>query len=144
MKIFRVLLILGLILTALSCKKPTELLQLDDPTFSPASGTVNAGQPVSISCTEYGATIHYTKDGTEPDSTSTIYTTPLIIDYTFMDGQTTRTIKAKAYKTGFDPSNVSSSTYTINYYQTVSTPIFSPLSGAIPITQNINILCGTV
>lgn len=77
------------------------------PIFTPAAGEYWDSVVVSISCTSVGATIHYTADGSTPDSNSPVYTTPLLIN------QTT-TLKAIACQEGKTDSNVSTAVYTIN------------------------------
>lgn len=77
------------------------------PTFSPEGGTYTETQSVSISCATDGATLRYTLDGTDPTENSATYSTPLDINET-------TTVKAKAWKDGFDPSEVASAMYTIN------------------------------
>ncbi|ADL50748.1 chitobiase/beta-hexosaminidase C-terminal domain-containing protein [Clostridium cellulovorans] len=78
------------------------------PTFSVGTGTYTSVQTLNISCGTPGATIVYTIDGTEPTSTSEVYTSPISIGGT-------KTIKAKAIKTGIPDSNTVSSTYTMNF-----------------------------
>ncbi|MBR1727249.1 MAG: chitobiase/beta-hexosaminidase C-terminal domain-containing protein [Muribaculaceae bacterium] len=63
------------------------------PTFSPEGGTYTSAQNVSIDCTTSGATIHYTTDGSDPTSSSDVYSTPIAIS-------TTTTLKAIAIKDG--------------------------------------------
>ena len=75
------------------------------PTFSPAAGTYFDAQNVSISCTTEGATIRYTLDETDPTESSAVYSTPISVN-------TTTTIKAKAFKSGYTASNVATATYT--------------------------------
>ena len=75
------------------------------PTFNPAGGTYYEPQSVTINCATQGATICYTTDGTEPDANSAQFSVPLTISET-------TTIKAKAFKSGYTPSNVASATYT--------------------------------
>jgi len=75
------------------------------PTFSPAGGTYFEAQNVSINCTTEGATIRYTLDETEPTESSAVYNTPISVN-------TTTTIKAKAFKSGYTASNVATATYT--------------------------------
>lgn len=78
----------------------------DAPTFSPAGGLVTTpSTSVSLSCTTPGASIYYTLDGSTPNNTSTLYSSPITLT------QTT-TIKAIAYATGYTASPVVSSTYT--------------------------------
>ncbi len=79
------------------------------PAFSPASGTYTSAQRVSISTPTTGATIYYTLDGSDPATSSTraIYTSAILVS-------STKTIKAKAFKTGMNPSVTVSATYTIN------------------------------
>ncbi|MDY0076981.1 MAG: DUF5689 domain-containing protein [Bacteroidales bacterium] len=79
--------------------------QAATPTFTPGTGTYFTAQDVVIESATPGATIYYTTNGDEPDNTSTEYSTAVNIS-------TTTTLKAIAYATGFDPSNVGSATYT--------------------------------
>ena len=82
-------------------------IQCAAPTFSPAAGTYNAVQSVTISTATSGATISYTTDGTTPSETSgTIYTTPVAIS------QNT-TLQAIAYGGGMADSPLASGMYTI-------------------------------
>ena len=84
----------------------TELAHVASPTFTPATGSYIQGQLVSIACTEPGATIYYTLDGTEPTIESTVYTGPFTVS-------TTTTVKALAVKEGMNNSDVVTATYTI-------------------------------
>lgn len=77
------------------------------PTFSPAEGTFDEAQSVSISCATDGATIYYTTDGTEPTTSSTVYGDPINVSEN-------TTIKAIAVKNGMNKSEVASATYVIN------------------------------
>lgn len=77
-----------------------------EPTFSPPSGIYNSTQYVSLYTTTPGATIHYTTDGREPNEYCTEYTQPIEVSHT-------ATIKARAYRSGWTPSDIVSSTYTI-------------------------------
>lgn len=76
------------------------------PTFSPAGGTYSTTQNVSISTTTPNATIRYTTNGSEPTSTSTVYSSPISVS-------STTTIKAKGFRDGWTPSATASATYTI-------------------------------
>lgn len=147
MKILRFLVVLPLILLVFSCsEKTTELIQLDDPIFNPASGTYFPGQVITITCPEYGATIRYTVDGSDPTDQSTVYdpNSPLTVNNFFPAGETTATLKARAYKEGFDPSNTVEAIYTVEFFNTVGTPHFSPLSGDIQTSNDIYIICSTL
>lgn len=74
------------------------------PTFSPSEGYFTENQTVTITDNEGGATIYYTTDGTEPTSSSTLYTAPITIS-------TPTTLKAIACKDG-----KSSAVTTAEYY----------------------------
>ena len=89
------------------------------PTFSPAGGTYTSPPSVSISTATPSAEIRYTTDGTEPSLSSALYTAPLSVP-------TTTTLKAKAWRPGFTPSQTASATYTL----VVTPPTFSPPAGA--------------
>ena len=74
--------------------------------FDPDGGTYTGTQTVTISCATPGVTIRYTTDGSDPTETSTEYTEPVTVDHSL-------TLKAKAWKTDWFPSNVKSADYVI-------------------------------
>ena len=76
------------------------------PTFSPAAGSYNTAQNVTISTTTDGATIYYTTDGTDPTLNSTVYSSAIAVSET-------KTLKAMAVKAGMNNSAVATATYTI-------------------------------
>lgn len=79
--------------------------KLAAPSFSVAEGTYYATQTVSLSAAD-GSTIYYTTNGSEPTSSSSVYSAPLSIS-------TTTTVKAFAVKADCVDSAVASATYTI-------------------------------
>ncbi len=83
------------------------------PTFNPESGVYYEPQNVTIGCETEGATIHYTTDGTTPTEESPVYNSPLSINVT-------TTVKAKAWKTGYQPSPVATATYSITNLITIA------------------------
>ncbi|MHB9134697.1 MAG: chitobiase/beta-hexosaminidase C-terminal domain-containing protein, partial [Armatimonadota bacterium] len=83
------------------------LPQVATPVFSPASAFFYPSVPVTITCATSGATIRYTTDGSEPTSTSAVYSTPLTLT-------STTTLKAKAFLTSFADSQVGSGLFTLS------------------------------
>ena len=73
------------------------------PTFNPPDGT---GVPatVALSCTQGGASIYYTLDGSTPSASSTLYTGPITLN-------AATTIKAIATASGYTPSHLAIATY---------------------------------
>ena len=107
---------------------PTPTPTAATPTFNPASSGSGGSPPtdlsVTISTVTTGASIRYTTDGSPPTSTTgTIYTVPVIIAKS-----TSKTLKAVAYKTGYNTSGVASSTF--NRITTAATPTFDPASSS--------------
>ncbi|MCI6892041.1 MAG: chitobiase/beta-hexosaminidase C-terminal domain-containing protein, partial [Treponema sp.] len=76
------------------------------PEFSLASGAVNSGTEVTITCATEGAKIYYTTDGTEPTASSTEYTAAISVTKAV-------TVKAIAVKDGMNDSAVASASYSI-------------------------------
>ena len=76
------------------------------PTFSVASGAVNSGTTVTITCSTEGAKIYYTTDGSDPTAESTEYTAAISVTPPM-------TLKAIAVKSGMNDSAVASASYTI-------------------------------
>jgi alpha-tubulin suppressor-like RCC1 family protein len=78
--------------------------ELEPPVLTPGTATYNT--PQSVTMTAYpGATIRYTLDGSEPTTGSAVYSGPVTVD-------TSRVVKAKAWKTGFTTSATTTETYT--------------------------------
>lgn len=74
------------------------------PSFDPPAGAYTQAINVSMSSTTPGASIRYTLDGSEPSSSSALYSTPIAIS------QNTA-LKAKAWADGLDPSYTASASY---------------------------------
>jgi hypothetical protein len=112
--------------------------KVSTPTFSPAGGTYSTAQSVVLSCATNDAIIHYSVDGSEPTSSSTMYSGPVLVN------TGTITVKAKAFKTGMVDSDTASATYTIRVESAkVAAPTFSPPGGTYSSTQNVALNCGT-
>ena len=104
------------------------------PEFSVASGAVNSGTEVTITCSTEGAKIYYTTDGSEPTASSTEYTAAISVTEAV-------TLKAIAVKSGMNNSAVASASYTIK--GTVASPEFSVASGAVNSGTTVTITCST-
>ncbi|MCB5223777.1 MAG: chitobiase/beta-hexosaminidase C-terminal domain-containing protein [Candidatus Cloacimonadaceae bacterium] len=74
------------------------------PVFDPPAGAYTQPINVAISSSTPGATIHYTTDGSNPTQSSPSYSNPIPVS-------STTTIKAIAYASGLDASNVATATY---------------------------------
>ena len=96
------------------------------PTFSPAAGTYNTPQTVTISDT--GASIYYTTDGSTPTTNSTAYSGAISV-------AVTQTLKAIAVAPGDATSAVGSAAYTIR----VAAPVFTPAAGSYTSVQTVTI-----
>jgi len=110
----------------------TYSLKVIAPGFSPLPGNYNTTQDVVITCATPEAKIYYTTDGSEPVQSSTVYTSPVAIS-------TITSLKARAYRTGWTTSNVS----TGNYNFIVYTPALDPPSGQYSGAQTVTITCAT-
>ncbi len=99
------------------------------PTFSPVAGTYNASMNVAISTITDGATIHYTTNGSDPTTSSPVYTSPVSIN-------TTTTLKAIAVKEGLDNSTVGTAEYMLR----PAKPTFNPVGGVYTSVQNVTII----
>jgi formylglycine-generating enzyme required for sulfatase activity len=143
--IYSIVLCLLLVLFAGACSKSTDpdTQTVKAPVFTPPSGTYDIGQSITISCPTEAVEIRYTTDGSEPDSLSALYSAPLIIPSIFPYNTNTGTIKAKAYKQGYQCSITKKATYSVTYANTVATPVISPQTGTIPVESPILITCTT-
>ncbi len=104
------------------------------PTFSPVAGTYTSAQTVTITSATSGASIRYTTDGvtTPTETVGTLYSSAVTIS-------STTTLKAIAYKIGFNAdSGVTTGTYTITL-PPPSAPMFSPVAGTYTSAQTVTI-----
>ena len=76
------------------------------PAFSVASGAVDSGTTVTITCSTEGAKIYYTTDGSDPTASSTAYTEAISVTAAV-------TLKAIAVKSGMNDSAIASASYLI-------------------------------
>ncbi len=111
-------------------------LKVATPTFLPGAGTYTTAQTVAISTTSPGTTIRYTTDGSDPTSSSTLYTAALSVG-------TTMTLKAKGFRSGWTDSDTGTATYTMNF-GTLAAPTFSPVTGTYPgsVSATISAVAG--
>ncbi len=108
-------------------------LQAAAPTFSPTAGTFSTTQSVAIASSTSGASIRYTTDGSTPTSTTgTLYSAPVAITVS-------TTLKAIAYRSGFNDSTVTSGVYTLK----AVAPAFSPGGGTYASAQSVTITTTT-
>lgn len=104
------------------------------PLFSPDGGAFGAGLYVTIDSVTPGAVVHYTTNGIDPTESDPVYDYLVRVDDTC-------TLKARAFKAGWAPSDVQSRVFTI--MSTVATPTFDPGSGAYTSPQYVTISCAT-
>ena len=99
------------------------------PTLTTAATVVYPNtESVTISDGTSGAVIHYTTDGTTPTATSSTYSSALTIS-------TSTTVKAIAVATGYNNSDVASTTYAIN----APAPTFSIAAGTYTSVQSVTL-----
>ncbi len=85
---------------------PEEPSVCADPEFSLAAGSYEGAQSVEITCSTDDATIYYTTDGSDPTTSSAVYSTAIPVT-------ANTTIKAYAVKADLDDSQIVEAAYTI-------------------------------
>jgi Chitobiase/beta-hexosaminidase C-terminal domain len=112
--------------------------KVSSPTFNPGGGSYNSAQNVSIACGTGGATIRFTVDGSNPVSSSTVYSAPIAV-------ATNMTIKARAFMAGWTDSDVATATYVVVILQPpkVAIPTFSPGAGTYVLSATVTVNCAT-
>jgi hypothetical protein len=83
------------------------ILPLPTPTFSHASGIYSNPFSLTLSHVISGVKIYYTLDGSHPDTTSNLYTSPILID-------SNRVVRAIAYQSGRPQSKIATRSYFIS------------------------------
>ncbi|MHB9105445.1 MAG: DNRLRE domain-containing protein [Armatimonadota bacterium] len=104
-----------------------ELLPVVEPlTFTPDGGTFSAGVDVTVSCATPGVTIRCTTDGSDPTTTNGA----VIASGNSIRVLPTATLKAKAWKSGYYPSDIKAAIYTC--MATVPFSQYLRITGAAP------------
>src|SRR6266542_2388187 len=99
------------------------------PVFSVAAGTYSAEKTVAVTEATAGADIHYTLDGAIPTEADT-----LIASGSSVTIDETRTLKARAFKSGMPASDVASA----NYVLAVANVSLSPATGTYTAAQTVS------
>lgn len=107
------------------------------PAFAPAAGTYSNPLNVTISSATSGASIYYTADGTTPTMSSTVYAGPIPVS------SGSKTVRAMAAASGYQPSSVATAAYTIATTPLVATPTFTPVAGSYSSVQTVTLACAT-
>ncbi|MGD6843102.1 chitobiase/beta-hexosaminidase C-terminal domain-containing protein [Bacillus infantis] len=105
-------------------------------TASPEAGAVPAGTEVTLSTATQNAVIHYTLDGSAPDASSPVYSSPITINEP-------ATIKAFASADGLDNSEVSQFDYTIAEQMTISEVRALPLESTVFAEGTVTAVLGS-
>lgn len=106
------------------------------PTISPNGGTSTGSVQVTLACATAGASIHYTDNGSPPTTASSTYNGPFTVT-------STKTITARAYKSGLTESVASSAVFTVNPAATVATPVISPNGSTFTGSGQVTLTCTT-
>ncbi len=111
-------------------------LKGEDPVaFSPAAGTYDTTQSVTLSSTISGATICYTTDGADPTTNGAGTCTGATLTYSSaISVSSSMTIKAVATKSGQTDSAIESAAYVIDIK-----PTFSLAAGIYPTAKSITL-----
>jgi chitinase len=103
------------------------------PSASLATGTYNNNQTVTLNCATAGAEIRYTTDGTDPTSSSQLYSGAISINGT-------TTLKAKGYLAGYNESSLLNNVYTLK----VATPVATPSGGEVSSGSTVTLTNSTL
>lgn len=116
--------------------------KLPDPEFNLPSGIYQTTQSIVITNPTDGTTIRYTvNDPLDPSELyGETYAGPIVMESDQPDN-IVKVIKARAYKSGFEPSNMVTREYTVT--GTVATPLFSIVTGTYNTNQTVTITTAT-
>ncbi|MDR0472797.1 MAG: SUMF1/EgtB/PvdO family nonheme iron enzyme [Treponema sp.] len=121
----------------------TEQDTVDTPTADPVSGVeVKPGDEITLNCGTEGAVIYYTWNGSNPNTSSSVYSDsdkPTVPD----TDASAITLKVCAYKDGWDPSLVLTVIYRIYDPSMVHQPKADPATGPVAEGTYITLDCDT-
>ena len=105
--------------------------QANTPVITPNGGEVTADTEISIECATEGASIYYTIDGTEPSTSSTLYTAPFRLSAATI-------VKAIAIAEGLEASAVAEAEFTfpvanIGEFISAANPNATTIAGPVTV-----------
>ena len=106
------------------------------PSVSPNGGSFLSPQQVFLACGTPDASIRYSLNGIDPTESSPAYTSPFTVSVT-------TTVRARAFKAGYNFSDVASAQFNMTFADTVDAPVFSPNGGSFGQPASVYIGCGT-
>ena len=96
------------------------------PVISPSGGNYSGSVSVTMQTATSGASIYYTTNGSTPTQSSTLYSGPMTLT-------NSATVKAKAFKSGSNPSAEASASFTVT----------QPFSFSLASSGDISVLAGS-
>jgi len=121
----------GMLQSAVVSKTYVNATIVKDPVFSVESSEMDLSKGVTITCATYGATIHYTTDGSDPTTSSTASSCTSGAHIDLPTTSDSCTLKAYATVAGLTSSGIHSATYT---KATIGNVTIHPSSGSpIPV-----------
>ena len=121
----------------------TLALTVATPTITPNGGNFSGSVSVAMQSATSGASIYYTTDGSTPTQSSTLYTGAMTLT-------SNTVVKAKAFKSGSNPSAEASASFTVSQLQVAgrrhATPMvsFHPTApAAITLSQSVTVQART-
>jgi alpha-tubulin suppressor-like RCC1 family protein len=107
------------------------------PAFSPIGTSYTTAQTVTVTCATSGAAIYYTTDGSEPTTSSTLYTGPFTVG-------STQTVKAKAWLTGMNTSRTAAATYSFSAPAPTASPAPGTFTSTVSVALSTTVTGGTI
>ena len=105
-------------------------LKCADPEINPANGSFTDSVEVVMNSLTNNAKIYYTTDGSEPSDESNLYSAPFYF-------KNSTTLKAKAYKNGYSPSNSTAANFNVQYSE-IATISKQPINREATVGETVN------
>ena len=109
-------------------------LKTNAPVAVPVAGTYNRYITVTLASATTGATIYYTLDGTDPTTSSTVYSAGFKLTEP-------TTVKALATYSNWNTSDITTAVYDV---ETPQVPVFSVAAGTYSTIQSVELTCPTL
>lgn len=133
-----IILVVILALMVFSCDKKATSADneaIANPVITPPGGSFDEPVSVLIHCPTYDVSIHFTTDGSDPSTSSSVYSSLIQIN-------SNTVLKARAFKPGYISSAMVSQTYHFSS-SAVDSVVISPAGGAFPDAQQVTLSCST-